>query len=237
LMIAISCAVLAAQLTAVAVAVSSPVGDLGIRALLSPFQPRGSDLHTRQSEQFVVPDQCLPICDPTITVLNDCPDVKCQCTSQNVNALYQCVECCVIADAAVSQSSQDAQAALTGFLNNCNSYGITLAVPPVTLPPPPPVTVTAPAANPTTTIPIGNPPFTPGFGASSSSTSSFIASTSYDVEGGITAGKVTTVPPVTSPSPAASSSPISKNGAIGVRDRVGVMSMLFSLCLVVVLLV
>jgi hypothetical protein len=67
-MIAIFCAMLAAPLMAVAVAVSSPVGDLGVRALLAPFQPRGSDLHARQN--FLVPDECLPGCDPTLAAVN-----------------------------------------------------------------------------------------------------------------------------------------------------------------------
>jgi hypothetical protein len=68
LMIAISCAVIAPPLTAVAVALSSPVGGLGIRALLAPLQARGSDLHARQN--FLVPDECLPGCDPTLAAVN-----------------------------------------------------------------------------------------------------------------------------------------------------------------------
>jgi hypothetical protein len=69
-MIAISCAILAAPLMAAALAVSPPVGVFG--ALLIPsFYPKGSRLHARQeSSNFFVPEECFPICDPTLARVN-----------------------------------------------------------------------------------------------------------------------------------------------------------------------
>jgi hypothetical protein len=64
-MIALSRAMLAAPLMAVAVAASSPVGSFS--ALLAPFQPQGSGLHARQ---VLVPSECFSICDPVITSVN-----------------------------------------------------------------------------------------------------------------------------------------------------------------------
>ena len=58
LMIAISCAILAVPLVAVAVAASSPVADLA--ALLAHFQSQGSGLHARQNFQY--PAACSPLC-------------------------------------------------------------------------------------------------------------------------------------------------------------------------------
>src|SRR5216683_3955664 len=63
---ALSCAMLAGPLMAVAIAVSSAMG--GLAALLAPPQQRGSGLHARQ--EFLEPEQCFSICNPTLTAVN-----------------------------------------------------------------------------------------------------------------------------------------------------------------------
>ena len=66
LTIALSCTMLAGPLMAVVIAVSSAMG--GLAALLAPPQQRGSGLHARQ--EFLEPEQCFSICNPTLTAVN-----------------------------------------------------------------------------------------------------------------------------------------------------------------------
>jgi len=88
-------------------------------AFASPRASFANVLERRQSSSNPYPPECNGACSPVEAALNSCSDDRCFCTSSNIQAFAQCLQCTVNS---IGQR-QELQSTLTEVVNDCNSEG------------------------------------------------------------------------------------------------------------------